>query len=90
MRGNNTIEKLEAVKAEAAKQRAVVEAEIEDYKAMLERLCDTRDGAFFMRKMIRYCGIFAADESEVGKRKVFLELVYPYIKKSTLTKILEG
>lgn len=66
-----------------------------DYKASLNRLASSPDGQLFFNTMIRYCGINTFDKvlnpaklvEDAGKRKVFLELVRPYLEKEILNQL---
>lgn len=95
---SSTLDKILERKAEQERKEAIIAEEVADYKAVLERICSSPDGQFIMKKLIRYCGVFSFDHKidggklveDAGKRKVFLELFYPYLSKPTLTKILEN
>lgn len=74
---------------------AVLKEEEADYRAALNRLASSPDGQYFFNKMIRYCGINTFDKvlnpaklvENEGKRKVFLELVRPYLNKEILNEL---
>lgn len=58
-----------------------------EWKAVVNRMLDTPDGRYFMKYMLRYAKLFAIDNPHyqvlnietTGKRKVYLELIRPYL-----------
>lgn len=72
---------------EKEKQELLLKEEIEEYRVVLNRLFSSPDGQYFLKKLIKYCGIYLFDNAppdgrlaeEKGKRKVYLELIRPYL-----------
>lgn len=92
----NTIAKIMAEKDEATRKKAILDEEVKEYSDSINRLFETRDGQFFLKKLIRYTGVFSFDSKidgaklveDAGKRKVFLELILPYLDKKLIAKTL--
>lgn len=68
---------------------------VEDYKTVVNRLFSTPDGLYFLNDLIDYCGINSFDKElnpaklieDRGKRKVFLEMIRPYLDKIILQQL---
>lgn len=77
------------------KFEAIMEEDKEDYINAINRIFASEDGQYFLNKLIRYCGINSFDNElnpakliEVsGKRKVWLELIRPFLDKTILIEL---
>lgn len=69
---------------------AILKEEIEQYTNAVNRLFSSEDGKFFLKKLVMYCGVNSFDKQlnpaklieDSGKRKVFLELIRPFLDKT--------
>lgn len=88
---NLSVEKMLEKKKAKEHQRALLAEEIEEYKACLDRLFSSPDGKYFIKKLIRYVGLFSFDTKidagklveDAAKKKVYLELIRPYLSATT-------
>lgn len=70
-------------------QKKLIEENVAKHREVLNRLFSTEDGRFLYKVMAKYCGIFSVDKrsdsdtirENIGKRKVLLELILPYLEK---------
>jgi hypothetical protein len=91
----DTISKLMAKKEREARREAVTAEEVEEYKRCLEIVFNSPAGLYFAVKLLKYCGIYTYDQNlnpakmveDAGKRRVYLELIRPYLSKETLMKV---
>lgn len=89
------IDKITDKVLEDKKRFAILEEEIQEFSLCLNRVASSPDGQFFLRKMIRYCGIHHDDDKidpaklieDKGRRSVYLKLVRPYLDKSVLSEL---
>lgn len=87
----STIDDINKRREAALKQKAIYEEEIAEYKVVLNRLASSPDGLYFLRKLIRFAGIFSLDEKldpakmveDRGKRAAYLQLVRPFLNVET-------
>lgn len=92
---SDTIDKMLADRAKREKAKALIDEEVVEYKRALNRLFSSRDGRFFLKKLIRYCGIYSFDKTlnpaklieNDGKRKVYLEMIRPYLEPDVIAKL---
>jgi hypothetical protein len=76
-----------------AKKKELIEENIQRHQEVLNRIFDSEDGRFFYKVLVKYCGIFSIDNNvnddtlreNIGKRKVLLELILPYLDKDVRT-----
>ena len=93
--GKDSIDKMLAKKAAQEKQLLLLKEEEEEYRNAINRLFSTPDGEFFLNKMKRACGLNLFDKElnpaklveDRGSRKVWFELIHPYIDKNILRKL---
>lgn len=76
-----------------AKQELVIERE-QDFKDALNRIFSSSDGQFVAKYLIKYCKVFGTSTQhnmmeDQGKRKVYLELIRPYLDV-TIRKDIES
>jgi hypothetical protein len=82
---------------EHEKNKALLEAEVKEYREVLARLFASRDGKYLLKKLIRYSGIFAFDNNvpdgrlaeQKGIRKFFLEVFWQHLDKTTKMESME-
>lgn len=74
---------------------AILAEERADYIKVVNRLFSTRDGQYFLKKMIRYSGLFSFDNKfdatifeDKGKKKFLTELILPYLDKTIFAKAI--
>lgn len=92
----STISKIMAEKEEASRRKAILDEEAKEYRDAINRLFDTRDGQYFLKKLVRYSGVFSFDHkidgvklvADAERRKLFLELIMPYLDNQLLVKTL--
>ncbi len=93
--GHDTIGKLLESKQNQEHQQALLAEEIEQYRLSLNRIFSSPDGKLFLKKIVKYCGINTFDTQlnpaklieDAGKRKVYLELIRPYLDKTILMEL---
>ncbi len=91
-----TVEALVKAKLERKEQDEAVIEKAEEWKECVNRILSTPDGQLLARYLIKYCGLFKADNANNqiqliennSKRKLWLDLFQPYINKSILLEIL--
>lgn len=92
---SSSIDKLAEAKENRKKQEALLAEEVHQYREVLNRLFASPDGQFFLKKLIKYCGVYSFDNSinptkdvkDAERRKVYLELIRPYLDKTILMEI---
>ena len=89
------INKLLEQKQERERVHAILQEEVKEYSAVLNRIFSTRDGQYLLKKMIRYTCLLAFDNKfdasmieAKGKEKVLTELILPYLAKQHLAKAI--
>lgn len=73
------------------KRKAILEEEIAEYKSALNGMAATPNGQYFLKKLIRYCGVYSYDHKidpamlveKAALRKVYLELIRPFLEIET-------
>lgn len=86
-----SIDDINKRREEALRRKAILEEEIAEFKVVINRLASSPDGQYFLRKLIRFAGIFHEDNEinpakmveQKGKRKAYLDLVRPYLTFET-------
>lgn len=76
-------------------QKEQVIENIEEWQKAANRLFTSDDGKLFAKYLIRFCQVFEVDNSanpaklleDNGKKKVYLNLIRPYLTIETLTYI---
>jgi hypothetical protein len=84
---NSIVDKVLQDRAAREDQAIIIAENIEEYKKALNGMAGSEYGRFVLRKLIRYCGIHTFDTrpdpvkalEDNGKRKVYLELIRPYL-----------
>ena len=77
------------------KQQDILEAEQKEYSDAINRIFASDDGKFFLNKMKRACAVNSFDKEinpakfveDNGRKKVWYELIYPYIDKEILREL---
>lgn len=91
MASGASIDEITKRREEALKHKAILEEEIIEYKMVINRLASTPDGQYFLRKLIKFAGIYSFDNDinpakmveDRGKRRAYVELVRPFLETST-------
>lgn len=92
----DTIDKMLDKKKMEEQRKALLEEEIAEWKACIERIFSSPDGKFLAKKIIKYSGVFSFDSERLDgskiaeaaiKRKFWLELFRPYLNKVTRTEL---
>jgi len=93
----SSIDKIGEAREKRERQQALLAEEVREYRLVLNRLFASPDGQFFLKKLIKYCGVNSFDNSinptkdvkDAERRKVYLELIRPYLDKTILMEIIE-
>ena len=91
----NSIDKIAESRERRKHQEALLAEEVAEYRMVLNRLFASPDGQFFLKKLIKYCGVYSFDNrvnptqdvKDAERRKVYLELIRPYLDKTILMEI---
>lgn len=91
LEAGSVIQKIINDRMDADKRDAIIAEEVEEYTKALNGMANSPNGKLFMRKLVRYCGVFAFDQkidpaklvADEARRKVYLELVRPYLTNET-------
>ena len=94
---SSSIDKIAEAREKKKQQEALLAEEVADYKEALNRLFSTPDGQYFLKKLIKYCGVNSFDNSlnpikdvkDAERRKVYYELIHPYLDKTIRMEIIE-
>ena len=94
---SNAIAKIAEAREKKQMQEALLAEEVAEYKLVLNRLFSTPDGQYFLKKIIKYCGVYSFDNSinptkdvkDAERRKIYLELIRPYLDKTILMEIAQ-
>lgn len=94
---HDSIDKLLASRARNQKRQAEMIEQVEEWKTVLNRLFSSPDGQYFLKGLIKYSKIHSFDNptnpaklvEDEGKRKVYLELIRPFLDKTILMEIVE-
>lgn len=86
----SSIDKINEQRQQAEKQAALLKEEVEEYKAVLNRIFSSPDGQYVLKKWMKGAGIFSFDNLppdgrlavEKGMRKFFLEFIWQYLDKT--------
>lgn len=65
------------------------------YADALNHLAETENGRIFLKSLLAYCGVFSYNDEvhptreviDSTKRKVWLEMIRPYLKKENIKKV---
>lgn len=65
------------------------------YAEALNHLAETENGRVFLKSLLAYCGVFSYNDQvhptqeviDSTKRKVWLEMIRPYLKKENIQKV---
>jgi hypothetical protein len=95
MQIDDIVKKLSEREEQRKKQQEVVIERADEWKEALNRLLNTDDGKLLAKYLIKFCRVFAPDNSSNqielvennGKRKVYLELIRPYLFNQTIKDI---
>lgn len=79
----------EDLEKRTAKKKELIEENIKKHQEVLNRIFSSEDGRFFYKVLVKYCGVFSVDNNiddatlreNIGKKKVLLELILPYLDK---------
>ncbi len=85
-----SIDELLKKRAEKEKQLVLAKEEEDDYIVCINRLFSSDDGKYFLNKLKRACGLNLFDKEinpaklieDAGRRKVWFELIRPYLDVS--------
>lgn len=91
----SVIERLVKDRKDKAHNREKVIENIEEWKKAINRICGTHDGQLLIKYMIRHNGLYNVDNSinhakmieDNGKKKVYLELIRPFLKSDIINKL---
>lgn len=75
---------------EANHRKALLEEEVAEYTACINRLFSSPDGQFFLNKLLRFAGLTSFDKvlnpaklvEDRGRQSVWFDLLRPYLDKS--------
>ena len=93
--GRDSIDKMLEKREAAKKQELTLKEEEEDYIITINRLFASDDGKYFLNKLKRACGLNLFDKEinpaklieDAGRRKVWFELIRPYLDKNILREL---
>lgn len=93
--GKDTIDKMLEKKQAQERQQLMLKEEQEEYRNAINRLFSSPDGKFFLNKLKRACGLNSFDKDinpaklieDAGRRKVWFELIRPYLDKTILSEL---
>lgn len=93
----SSIEKITEARQAREKQKELLAEEVAEYRLVLNRLFASPDGQYFLKKLIKYCGVYSFDNSinptkdvkDAERRKIYLELIRPYLDKTILMEITQ-
>lgn len=85
------IEKMMNERKLKERREAIADEERQEYITVVNRLFSSPDGVYFLNKLIRYCGVYSFDKTlnpaqdvvDAATRKVYLELIRPYLEPAT-------
>ncbi len=93
--GSSIVQKILSERAKDDERRAILDEEIAEYKTALNGMAASPNGQYFLKKLIRYCGIYSFDAkidpaklvADEARRKVYLELVRPFLEPETRNEL---
>jgi hypothetical protein len=91
MQIDDIVKKLSDREENRKKQEEVIIERADEWKETINRLLSTEDGKLLAKYLIKFCRVFTPDNSSNqielvennGKRKVYLELIRPYLFNQT-------
>lgn len=94
---SSSIDKIADARERKKQQQAALAEEVAEYKLVLNRLFASQDGQYFLKKLIKWSGVYSFDNSgnptkdvkDAERRKVYLELIRPYLDKTILMEITQ-
>ena len=95
MQVDDIVKKLSDREDNRKKQQEAIIERADEWKEVINRLLSTEDGKLLAKYLIKFCKVFTPDNSENqiqlvesnGKRKVYLELIRPYLFNQTIKDI---
>jgi hypothetical protein len=91
----STVTRLLNEAADRKRQEEITKEELEELKKCVNRIFASRDGQFFGKCLVRFCGVFKVDTEtnsvklveDNGKKKVYLQFIRPLLDKTLRMEI---
>lgn len=91
----SVLDKMYRDQMERSKHEALLQEEVAEYKAAVNRLFSSPDGLFFLNKLLRYSGLTSFDKTlnpaklveDRGRQSIWFELLRPYLDKSIRSEL---